>query len=1211
MNSIDSTTEPSLSGEQHDLLFRLIENAPFGVYLVDADFRLRQVSAGAMKIFEQVRPLIGRDFNEVLRVVWAEPFATEAIKVFRNTLETGEAFETSGSTALRQDLGVMETYQWKIERVAMPDGRLGVACYFANITERQEAQQEAAFLSQLSQKLAMVTDPAEINAMATREVGEFLGLHRCYFFDVLPEGGALKIMPDWRRSGNDLAGVHRMDRLGTEEWREALYRGRIVIDDVRAHEWTRDFADNYEALDIRAYTVAPFLYEGRWVASVKACSDVPRVWKNGDVRLLENVVARVWPLIERARVEEELRVSEERFRTLFESIDEGFCVIEVLFDGEGRPVDYRFEQANPAFEEFTGLRGVLGRTALELVPDLEPFWVETYGRVAMSGMAVRFEQEAKPMNRWFEVHASRIGGSGSRRVAIVFNNITHRKQVETALGQLTRESDQQRRLYETVLSNTPDLVYVWGLDHRFTYANEALLKMWGRSRGDAIGKHCLELGYEPWHAEMHDREIDHVVATKHSVRGEVPFVHETDGLRDYDYILVPVLGDDGEVVAVAGTTRDVTERKRSEKAVQLRTAQFETLLNQAPLGVYLVDDALRVAQANPLSKTMFGDVPEVIGQELDGLLRRLWPTEMVDDVMGIFRRTLETGEAYASPERGERRLDTGEREFYAWRTDRITLPDGRHGVVCYFMDISAQVETRERIQESEERLRTLVSVIADVVWMADAEGAFADPQPAWEAFTGQSWEAHRGLGWFDAIHPEDRDEFALRWRQAREQGGVFESPGRLWHADSGEWRHFVARATPLRESDGSVREWVGACTDVSVQKRTEAELRVARDQAERVSRAKDHFLAVLSHELRTPLTPVLMAVAALEHDPGISVTVREDLAMMKRNIELETKLIDDLLDLSRITTGKLVLKVETVDLHQAVKHVCGICRPQARERGVILRFQEVVDEPMFVSTDAARLQQVLWNVVRNGIKFTPEGGTVEVTVSKLSASTDRYEVRVRDSGIGIPAKALPHIFDAFEQGGADVTRQFGGLGLGLAICESVMTLNGGSIRAESEGEGQGSTFIIEVPMAQAPTKGGGSVEVPEEDHGHARLLLVEDHADTLRMLSRMLKKAGYRVMAVSNVGSALAAVESNAFDLVVSDLGLPDGNGYELMRRIQAVKPLPGIAMSGFGMEEDMRRSREAGFSEHLVKPIDVGKLVAAIQRVSESGREGESRMEA
>lgn len=1183
----------------YDTIFRLIENAPFGVYLVDEDFRLRQVSGGARKVFENVNPLLGRDFEEVLRVVWAEPFATEAIGVFRQTLETGEAFETAGSQALRQDLGVMETYQWKVERVEMPDGRLGLACYFANVTERQDAQAAVTFLSQLSQQLATVTDPAKIIEIATREVGEFLGLHRCYFFDVLPGGEALKVWPDWRRSGNDLAGIHRLDAMGTQDWIEALYLGRVVVDDVRTNEWTRGFAQNYEAYHIRACTMAPFLYEGRWVAAIGASSDKPRVWRDKDLALLENVVARVWPLIEQARAAEALRISEERFRALFNSIDEGFCVVQILFDGDGVPVDYRFEQANPAFEEFTGLRDAIGKTALELVPELEPFWVETYGQVATTGQAVRFEQESKPMKRWFDVHASRIGGAESNRVAIVFNNITHRKEVEEALDRLRMEAEMQQRLYETVLSNTPDLVYVWDLNHRVAYANEALLKMWGKSREDAVGKHCLELGYEPARAALHDREIDQVVKTKQPVRGEMPFVHETDGRRDYDYIMVPVLASDGEVVAVAGTTRDVTERKQSEEAVRLRTAQFETLLNQAPLGVYLVDDALKVSQANPVSIKMFGDVGEVIGEELEGLLRRLWPKEMTDDVMRIFRKTLETGEPYAAMERGDRRVDTGDYEYYSWRADRITLPNGRYGVVCYFEDISTQVRTRERIMESEERFRKLVSVIADVVWMTDAEGRFVVPQSAWEDFTGQSWEASRGLGWMEAVHEEDRKVFTRHWAKACKTGGVFESHGRLWHAKSGEWRHFVARATPLKNADGVVREWVGACTDVNVQKLTEAELRVARDQAEKVSRAKDHFLAVLSHELRTPLTPVLMAVAALEHDPGVSESVREDLAMMKRNIELETKLIDDLLDLSRITTGKLVLKLDTVDLHQAVMHVCGICQPQAGERGVKLNFDAGTSGPIHVSADAARLQQVLWNVVRNGIKFTPEGGTVDVTVATLPG--DRCEVRVRDSGIGIPAKALPHIFDAFEQGGADVTRQFGGMGLGLAICESVMTLNHGSIRAESEGEGRGSTFIIEVPMAKPPSKVEGVDEVSNEKQGQARLLLVEDHADTLRMLSRMLKKSGFDVVAASNVEGALEAVQSSSIDLVVSDLGLPDGNGYDLMRSIREVKAVPGIAMSGFGMEEDMRRSREAGFSEHLVKPIDVSKLVAAIQRVCSS----------
>jgi CheY-like chemotaxis protein/two-component sensor histidine kinase len=377
-------------------------------------------------------------------------------------------------------------------------------------------------------------------------------------------------------------------------------------------------------------------------------------------------------------------------------------------------------------------------------------------------------------------------------------------------------------------------------------------------------------------------------------------------------------------------------------------------------------------------------------------------------------------------------------------------------------------------------------------------------------------------------------------------------------------------------------------------------LREAKDAAEAANQSKDRFLAVLSHELRTPLTPVLMVAGALEHDPDLRADVREDIVMIKRNVELEIKLIDDLLDLSRITSGKVALKAESVDLNEAVRQVCGICQPQLAEHRVNLKV-ELDQDVCMISADPARLQQVLWNVLKNAIKFTPAEGIVSVKTARLDP--ERCEVRVQDSGIGIPADILPRIFNAFEQGDTHITKQFGGLGLGLAISRALVELHGGAIRAESEGQGRGATFIVELPgkAAAHTVEAPGADAADDRNAKRIRVLLVEDHADTARALARFLRAAGMVVVAAGDVTSAIAAAERESFDLVVSDLGLPDGDGYEIMRAIRARRVIPGIAMSGYGMDEDIRRSREAGFTEHLVKPIGLPQLISAIRRVTET----------
>lgn len=373
-------------------------------------------------------------------------------------------------------------------------------------------------------------------------------------------------------------------------------------------------------------------------------------------------------------------------------------------------------------------------------------------------------------------------------------------------------------------------------------------------------------------------------------------------------------------------------------------------------------------------------------------------------------------------------------------------------------------------------------------------------------------------------------------------------------------------------------------------------------QAESANAAKDMFLAVLSHELRTPLTPVVLTISALEVDRDVPLKFRDDLAMVRRNIDLEVKLIDDLLDLSRITSGKLRLQLQVVRVHELLSHVLRSSVSEAS--GKRLRVREDLHASNDRSAaDPARLQQVFWNLVRNAVKFTPEGGEVAVRTWNAGGNGDLC-VEVRDTGVGIEPKVLPLIFDAFQQGEAGVTRQFGGLGLGLAIAKAVTEMHGGTITATSEGPDRGAVFTVALPTERAmsadesldarSTSANGSGERPS-----LRVLLVEDHNDTARVLSKLLRGSGYEVTTANSAAAALQAAGSGPFDIVVSDIGLPDVTGYELMRQVRDRHGLKGIALSGYGMDDDLRKSREAGFAEHLIKPVSLAQLGAAIQRVT------------
>jgi signal transduction histidine kinase/ActR/RegA family two-component response regulator len=363
-------------------------------------------------------------------------------------------------------------------------------------------------------------------------------------------------------------------------------------------------------------------------------------------------------------------------------------------------------------------------------------------------------------------------------------------------------------------------------------------------------------------------------------------------------------------------------------------------------------------------------------------------------------------------------------------------------------------------------------------------------------------------------------------------------------------------------------------------------------EARQANAAKDQFLAMLSHELRTPLTPVVMMLNSLQNSPAIPAQEKSDLDMIRRNIDLETRLIDDLLDITRISNGKLTLTPRPVRVHELLEHACQICQPDADAGGIDLRceFNAMCDE---VSADAARLEQVFWNLIKNAVKFTPAGGCVRVI------SDDQHQelhLQVQDTGAGICPEVLPRIFNAFEQGEKTITRTFGGLGLGLAISKAIVDLHGGRIWAQSDGAHRGCVFHVALPLKASPATSriadpAGAPRSTGRQKDSLKILLVDDHADTMRVMRRILGNWGMNVTSAGGMHEALCRVAEAKFDLIISDIGLPDGSGCELIQQIQKHHRVPAIALSGFGMEADIRRSVDAGFSAHLTKPVSLEQL--------------------
>ena len=377
-------------------------------------------------------------------------------------------------------------------------------------------------------------------------------------------------------------------------------------------------------------------------------------------------------------------------------------------------------------------------------------------------------------------------------------------------------------------------------------------------------------------------------------------------------------------------------------------------------------------------------------------------------------------------------------------------------------------------------------------------------------------------------------------------------------------------------------------------RRAEAAIEQQKAVVEAANRTKDNFLAMLSHELRTPLTPVIAALDVLESVPSQSEDSKASLAMIRRNVELESQLIDDLLDLTRIAKDKLQLKFDQIDAHQAISNVAEICRMEANARRLRV-YLNLRAGAHHVTADVTKFQQIIWNLLKNAIKFTNENG--EITISSSNPSPQVLTIIVGDTGIGIEPEILERIFDPFEQGDRSFQRRFGGLGLGLAISKSLAQAHGGTLAVASEGRDRGSTFVLTMNTVAPPQERPTEPEMVPIEARALRILLVDDHQDTCAALEKLLVRRGHLVAATHNVRSAMEAAVRNRFDLLISDIALPDGSGMELMMQLHAISKMPGIAISGFGNYGDIEKSLKAGFSEHLIKPVKLEKLEAAMER--------------
>jgi PAS domain S-box-containing protein len=652
----------------------------------------------------------------------------------------------------------------------------------------------------------------------------------------------------------------------------------------------------------------------------------------------------------------------------------------------------------------------------------------------------------------------------------------------------------------------------------------------------------------------------------------------------------------------------LAETHMAAEALGRSEERFQAFLRHTPVASWMTDEEARIVFLSEPYSRLFGIRNEAaVGRSIFDL----YPTDFARTFYDNVRAVAETGGSLQTVEPAPR--PDGSVGYFLVHKFPVRDETGRLLVGGVAADITEMKRNEEALRESEERFRLATEAISGMIYDWSLETDVVQRSQGLLGLLGY-WPEEAGLRvdwWREQIHPEEASRVAEEIYGAIERGNAsFSTEYRVRHRD-GRYIHAWDKGLIVRDAQGRAVRVVGSTIDISDRKRAQQELERAHQEAQAANAAKDQFLATLSHELRTPLTPVLAVISSLESDARLAEHAGA-LAMIRRNVELEARLIDDLLDLTRITRGKLELHRRETDARQVVEHALATIEKEIAARGIELAVELMAEEHRLWA-DAPRLTQVFWNLLSNAVKFTPPGGRVTVrswieTAEPGSFGARELAVEVRDTGIGIEPDILPRIFDAFEQAGRRITRKFGGLGLGLAVSRAIVDLHGGRLTAASEGRGRGAAFTVRLPLggiqeeldetgvwfprARMSMDSAGAAERP------LSILLVEDHPDTAEAMADLLRLSGHEVTVAGSVAGGIAAAEAGAFDLLLSDLGLPDGSGQDLMRELGRRYQLKGIALSGYGMEEDIRRSREAGFARHLTKPVNRQALETTIRQV-------------
>ncbi len=661
------------------------------------------------------------------------------------------------------------------------------------------------------------------------------------------------------------------------------------------------------------------------------------------------------------------------------------------------------------------------------------------------------------------------------------------------------------------------------------------------------------------------------------------------------------------VEAALRARRRQYEVRDSMQAIRESELRYRQVVGSLPAAVYTTDAQGQVTLYNEAAAALWGRRPEIGKEFWCGSYRIYRPdgTPMPLDTCPM-AVTLREGRPVRGQEIIIERPD-GSRRNVLPHPDPIRDASGKIvGAVNMLLDITES----KHAEQATQWLAAIVESSEDAIVSKDMNGIITSWNKGAEHLLGYRPEEIIGRP-VTTLMPSNRWNEEPNILERIRRGERIEHYETVRQHKDGSQIEISLTVSPIKNSHGKIIGASKIIRDITAQKQARRDLERAHKEVLVASRAKDDFLAALSHELRTPLNPILLLASEAAETPELPAEIRTQFILIRNSIELEARLIDDLLDITRIAHGKLSVKMVLVDVHAVLKEAVATVRAEIDNKGITLAL-ELAAERSMVKGDSVRLQQVFWNLLKNAVKFTPAQGKITIA-TRIESTTGEIVIALTDTGIGMSEGDLERIFEAFTQG--ENTRalgahRFGGLGLGLAISRMLVESHSGSIRASSAGRGQGTTLIVSLPLSVQRPAARQSPEVarpspPAPQNGHAasiRVLLVEDHEPTRIALTQLLTRRHYEVKTAATLVEARALSHEQAFQLLISDIGLPDGSGLELIKELRARnKDLRGIALTGYGMEQDIARSQEAGFTVHLTKPVGVQSLERALAQAVEA----------